>query len=1761
MKKFQRVIACILSLVMVLTVISAVNPVAAAVSETIDKGIMARWVTGPNGYDDGFGMNGAGGADHAERLLNGDRFVRYDGHGFWNGRTALPVGSYYFKFLVKIKRGSGATDEGDRPFFVTLPGWDERADKSGPVLKAFPDDEWVTVSIPFVIGNSLAYRNIEYAIKGAMPWVIGGNDAECYLGRELVVSTNNEPLVYHGAVATYAMQGGYGDVLAVKGTLNDDKSRTYTGQDEMYQFKATLPEGKYWAKLITKTSGKNGDADLTGEISSFISSAGLNEAFPILSEYEDGKWKNVMIPFTVDAESANQSITYSILGPQNGAKDLTVEEYVMICDNDRPLELPQQEWRDRVMPASHLANGIGMNSNDYVGARPKFDAAKGFLELPSTLVTDRFVWDIGMNLSRKQFVDSGYISKGKVYVKVVAKVPTLASATLQNETLLNIEMRSGGDIVETAKFNYGLFTEADKYQTLIYEFDVSKHSSFGGSGEWLVRFDGRFFGGLSDLHVKSITLSANPDVNDDTTPIINGMIWPADQQLPSFGTPADILELVDVRDSNVMYRSAMTCLQGLVNKNQPRILVAEATEEADGNAYRMENKDYWPASMGLNYVHADGATSDERILKMIAKYSDEIDGFILYSGASNNYNDLNVATTIGGIYNAVPVTSAILSVLRAAPYNLDAGTWPVIKDISSQSFGSGTSSTNIRNSRVNAYNYLYDNYSPANAASKGNLPYNDRIITIINPEGHFAIRDLAVATASPVVWLDASNSNQRTVLDKFYTVMRTEHNGGLGAIAMGFWPNEEEGVKRATAAGITSVPSDNFENYSVYSGMSRVIDPPEIPKKPDLVGGINYISMAPSDGDNICYVEHGMRYGQRMGDRTRGYYPINWTMSPALLDAAPQMLQYYYNTATENDCFIIGPSGYGYTRSESWPSTTVNVNGASANWIQGYSALTNKYVEKTGLNYPTIWGNVLSTSNTNTFTQAKLNSFADFDYFPALGGLYYLNPTSTGQSNQSMKSANSDVRAQWFNFGYYANDGTGAGSIGTTSSSASTSSSGTIYGRIKGLSQTLANTTNTFNAVQICNWTGDMVPKMNDLQDFSNKNYAKNEFLRSDHYFMLMAEANGDPINNALQANTYASSASIGYESDNAVDGSFGRTHGWKASASGEQWLTIDFGKRQPISRYVLKNAELAGYAATYNTVGWEFQVSNDGREWISIDTVTDNADATVYRTATTSEPVRFVRILVTNPGGDGTARIQDVEIYGVNNWDRATLTYTTYKEDLAEEITIAEGLTEITYTHDTWQNIVEKKAIADEVMADVNATQIEIDDATLALRDAIAGLEELDLTELDTALLLAAAETQPEDEPNYSDESWEAFQEAYEAAQTVKAASEIAPMLLTQEDVDAAAENLNNAIEALTIDTTELEEKIEQAELITNASSYTEESWEAFQEALSDAETALASATTQHELNEATTALDEAIRELGVDTTDLEDAIALAESKTETDYSTESWNAMQEKLEIAKETLDSDNQAEIILAENALRDAIDALTIDYTELNDAITQAEAKVESDYILESWELLQEKLALAEDALSATKQSDIDTATEELLAAINGLEVDETELEAAIELALEKDFADYSHESWIVLEEKLSAAKEIQGSGATKAQIDKATEELLAAIEGLTVDKTELQAMIDVAESKNEKDYTEESWKAFKDVLGRAQEVLQGDSKQSEIYEITLELERAVKGLTVKIEDVIVPPPTGDYNTSAIIVTMWIAVSAAILVREQRKAYNK
>ena len=207
------------------------------------------------------------------------------------------------------------------------------------------------------------------------------------------------------------------------------------------------------------------------------------------------------------------------------------------------------------------------------------------------------------------------------------------------------------------------------------------------------------------------------------------------------------------------------------------------------------------------------------------------------------------------------------------------------------------------------------------------------------------------------------------------------------------------------------------------------------------------------------------------------------------------------------------------------------------------------------------------------------------------------------------------------------------------------------------------------------------------------------------------------------------------------------------------------------------------------------------------------------------------------------------------------------------------------------------------------------------------------------------------------------------------------------------------------------------------------------------------------------------------VDKTKLESAIKAAESLEESRFTSTSWSEFAATLQAAKSVFDNADatQEDVDDAVSKLEDAQKALVArgDKTGLQQAFDHANGIDSSKYTDESVKALKEAMSSASDVLANVDatQSEIDTAYEALVNAINGLE--------------EKN------------------------------------------PEPVVVDKSALKTLVARGDALKSGDYTEASWKSFSEALAKAKSVLMDDAvSQSDVDAAASNLEKAAAALVKK-----------------------------------------
>lgn len=135
--------------------------------------------------------------------------------------------------------------------------------------------------------------------------------------------------------------------------------------------------------------------------------------------------------------------------------------------------------------------------------------------------------------------------------------------------------------------------------------------------------------------------------------------------------------------------------------------------------------------------------------------------------------------------------------------------------------------------------------------------------------------------------------------------------------------------------------------------------------------------------------------------------------------------------------------------------------------------------------------------------------------------------------------------------------------------------------------------------------------------------------------------------NLALNKPVTASTDRDGGRASHAVDGTV-LTH-WASidtTVNCDQWLQVDLGASQNISRWVVTHDQVE----VYRTRDFTLEYSNDGTNWTVADTVTNNNLEVTDRNLSTAVNARYIRLHITKCCADGqqwpAARIKEFELY-----------------------------------------------------------------------------------------------------------------------------------------------------------------------------------------------------------------------------------------------------------------------------------------------------------------------------------------------------------------------------------------------------------------------------------------------------------------------------------------------------------------------------------
>ncbi len=407
-------------------------------------------------------------------------------------------------------------------------------------------------------------------------------------------------------------------------------------------------------------------------------------------------------------------------------------------------------------------------------------------------------------------------------------------------------------------------------------------------------------------------------------------------------------------------------------------------------------------------------------------------------------------------------------------------------------------------------------------------------------------------------------------------------------------------------------------------------------------------------------------------------------------------------------------------------------------------------------------------------------------------------------------------------------------------------------------------------------------------------------------------------------------------------------------------------------------------------------------------------------------------------------------------------------------------GLNESDYSNSSWD------ALQGAISGTDNLTkQSEIDAKVQEIQNALNGLG-VDRSALDALLEQVAGLI----ESDYSDESWQELQEAVSGADS----------LVKQTEIDAKVDEIQEAIDNLGVDRSELDRLLTEVGRLTE-SDYSDSSWDALQNAIARTD----NLKKQSEIDTKVQEIQNALSGLGVDRSTLDALLEQVAGLNEADYSNSSWDALQDAI---SGTDNLTKQSEIDSKVQEIQNALDNLGIDRSVL-DALLENVSKLNpSDYSDESWNALQQAITGTDNL---TKQSEIDAKVEEIKNAVDGLGIDRSALDAILAEVEKLVETDYSKASWDVLENAVNMSDTVT----TQSQVDNAVEQIRNAMDGLTIDRSQLDRLLEEVKKLNSSDYSNSSWNALQQAITGTDNL----TKQSEIDAKVNEIQNAINNLGI------------------------------------------
>jgi len=379
---------------------------------------------------------------------------------------------------------------------------------------------------------------------------------------------------------------------------------------------------------------------------------------------------------------------------------------------------------------------------------------------------------------------------------------------------------------------------------------------------------------------------------------------------------------------------ALESLQGIIGQIQPQIYRISSNFPSSSK---------WIDYIKLNnFANVDTSYSDD-FIGLFKKFKENVKGYILYDEDNSN---VNVAFSVAGHLGGIAVSRRLVNLMRAL--NI-----PLLFDVEDKDLG-----------------WFFEKFK---------RHMNHDCLCFQDPKKASFLNDFAVFGKMISMWSE-------DIHDHLYEDVLSSMNPN--SCLVGWGTDEFSLVSTASRKNIFVNAADFAINLSVLSNfeVSRLIQKTHSPV--GSITGVHTVTFVFTDGDNIQWLLNNFSTDEKWyGSSERGTLDIGWTISPAMCELAPTVMDQFYqnasNTQKGRDVFISGPSGVGYI----YPDFLENV--------QKNAELTNSFMNKSDLHILNIIGSNFSIETLSPYlSQSNVDALVFYgfsDYSSLKGQIFWKN--------------------------------------------------------------------------------------------------------------------------------------------------------------------------------------------------------------------------------------------------------------------------------------------------------------------------------------------------------------------------------------------------------------------------------------------------------------------------------------------------------------------------------------------------------------------------------------------------------------------------------------------------------------------------------------------------------------------------------------------------------------------------------------------------